>query len=541
MVLRKPQIQETLEPGANEKPQQPKPKSAPEKRDLETVIENMTKERDEKVMLIRETFNERIAKSSNKISERAIGAWENMRNKQINGIYNFYNSKIEEFKTKAMQGWQDREALATQLMEEARQKADTRKLLLTMLIDSKKKGESVTTKEVAEIDKAASGLMEFEKTHAHLEPLITKMAKKEKPLEKSDYEAVVAILSPHDIAKEGATSAAAFEATAAGILVGAMSPEQRGELIKVFMSGNRRSETPALMDAFLGMDIITYAQARELLKGTAFEEKITKKIDSGKYNGQRADLAKQREKDTAKYSGIYNQNVVSRFIGKPLLGLVAMVWGVATMGVNFLMARKKGEKGTTLKALGRSLKNPRFLGGAAAAGVGLEIAGTGMKTDAGWFGGGAISRGLDKVGESTKEENTPESKAKNFIQEIKEKGSKALKAYITNGGYTSMKNLRTEIIRERSEHKNPRKISLEELIKTEKDPNQKARLQAMLSLSPAERHSINLDIEKVAEAGSILKIKTNDQFLKAYNSESNEAKEKGDVAANNPQKPHATI
>ncbi|MBU1953666.1 hypothetical protein KKH03_01690, partial [Patescibacteria group bacterium] len=448
--------------------------------------------------------------------------------------YDFYNRKIEEYKKAAPQSL-DREKYAQELMEEARQKADTRRVLMETLIDSKKKGEGVTTEEVAQIDKAVNGLIEFEKTHAHLDPLLEKIAKKEKPLEKADYEAVIAILTPHDIIKDDAVSQSAFESTAAGILVGAMTPEQRVELIKVFMYGERRSETPALMDTFLGMDLISDAQARELLKGTPFEEEIVKKIESGQYRAQRKALAQQRDKDAEHYRGIYNENVVGRFMGKPLLGLVAMVWGGATMFVNFLMARQKGEKFTTIKALGRSLKNPRFLLGAGVAAGGLEVTGTGMKLREGWFGGGAVSRGIERIGkwaEGEEKGKTLEEKAKNVITEIKENGAPPLKSYLEKGGYMALTTLRAEIIAERAQHKKPRNIELAELIKTEKDSDQKARLQDMLALPQASRDIINDDLGMVAEAGSILKLKSNEEFLAQYNAKPD---------TNNPPPKHATI
>ncbi|MBU1953913.1 hypothetical protein KKH03_03010, partial [Patescibacteria group bacterium] len=88
------------------------------------------------------------------------------------------------------------------------------------------------------------------------------------------------------------------------------------------------------------------------------------------------------------------------------------------------------------------------------------------------------------------------------------------------------------IIAERAQHKKPRNIELAELIKTEKDSDQKARLQDMLALPEGSRNIINDDLGLVAEAGSILKIKSNEEFLAQWSAK---------PETNNPPPKHATI
>ena len=484
------------------------------RKEVEAFTEKLLKKRDEQLEKIEEAFDKRMKKSSDKVSQRALGAWKSMKNRQLREVAAFYNTKIKAFEQRAGSGSQSRESLATELMKEAGQEAETRRVFLVSLLESKIEGEFATTEEVAAIDKAVKGLAAFEKQNPQLEELFKRITGKEK-LKKTDYDEIIKILKPYDLMKQDATSSAAFEATTAGILVGSMSPKEREQLVKYFMESNRKAETSQLIDALLVMGLMEDHQATNLLKGTAYETDISKKVKDGHYKKERQRVAVAQESHIQKYRGIYNENIASRVVGKPLFGILAMVWGTTTFALNALVSYPNGKGPGRMKRIAAwakgMAKNPYAWAGLAAAGGGAEVASTSIKTG-GWIGAGPIARLLEKSEKKKEQMPKLEATSRQKLEEIRESGPKPLNAYLENGGFKTVQELRKKIIREKTK----RIITIDELIKLETNAAQKQRLQQMKLIPTESEESINAKLTTVSEAAFILKIKTDEEFQKTY-------------------------
>lgn len=505
-----------LDPATAPEAQQEKPQNKPvDRKEVEAFSKRVLKERDEKLKLIEKAFDDRIKKSSRNVSQRAIGAWEKMKNRQLREVAAFYSAKIKEFEQQAGTTSQGKETLAQELIKEAGQKAETRRIFLITLLESKIEGEHATTEEVAAIDKAVEGITQFEKQNPELEKLFEKITGKE-ALEESDYDKVIKILKPHDIISQDATSGAAFEATSAGILVGAMSVKEREQLVKYFMESDKKAETPQLVDALLVMGLLEEHQVTSLLKGTPYENEINQKMKQGHYKQERQRIAQARESHVQKYRGIYNENINSRFWGqKPFFGLLAMVWGTTTFALNALVSYPKGSGKGRMKRVATWMKNmtknPYTWAGLAATAGGAEVTGTSLKTG-GWFGTGPIARMLEKSDKKKDQMPELEATAHQKLEEIREAGPTPLNAYLEHGGFNTIKELRKNIIRENKK----RIITIDELIKLETNPAQKQRLQQMKLIPTENEESINAKLTTVSEAAFILKIKNDEEFQEAY-------------------------
>lgn len=162
------------------------PEKTPEKagekpvssKELEAFTTKLLKERDKQLEKIEEAFDKRMKESSEKVSQRAVGAWKSMKNRQLREVAAFYDGKIKEFEQRAKSSSKSRESIAEELISDAEQKAETRRVFLIMLLESKVKGEFVTTEEVAQIDSAIEGLSAFEQKNPQLEELFNKIVEK---------------------------------------------------------------------------------------------------------------------------------------------------------------------------------------------------------------------------------------------------------------------------------------------------------------------------------------------------------------------------
>lgn len=495
----------------------------PTRKEVEAFKKKLEEDYKKQKELIEKTFDERMKESSDTVSQRAVGAWERMKAKQLADLEAFYNTQLRALKERAKTASGSREKLAESLRKEAEEWAKGRRLLLTNIMSSIMKTEHVTTEEVAEIDRAINEAINeftaYEKLHPELDDLFTRIVNKEK-LKPEDYSMVVKILNPLDLTKHPTGDKTGIETTAAGLLVGAMSAEQRGELIKTFMRSGRKNETPQLIDAFITLGLITETQAENLLAGTPYLQQVQTKRESGHYERERKRITAAREKQYQKYRGIYAENINNRFwFRKPFWGALAMVWGATTFAVNAMVSYPKGSGKGRLKRvatwMGNMAKNPYTWAGLAAAAGGAEVTGTSMKTG-GWVGAGPISRAIESIGEDEEKGPSIEENARKRLEEIRASGPPHLNEYLENGGFKTLQKLRTEILRERKEGRQKRSINIGELLKMETDERQIRRLQALKARTPLSVQTINARFITVSEAAHILKLKTEKAFLETY-------------------------
>lgn len=483
------------------------------------TIENLRTAMEEKVEQIREDFEDRMKKSSPDVSERAIGKWEQLMIEQIKEVKKFYQYEIDKLK----QASSRREAFVGNIVEQVNEKANTRRMMILMLMESKMEGEYVTTEEVADIDESLQKITEFVKTNPRIEKTYNKINSKEK-LTKEDYQVVINMIEPVDMTKISPNSPEAFRATFAGTLMGVMSMDQRKELVKQFKESNKKEHTADFVDILLRLGLLSDEDGVDLVKGTQDEQQIAQKVEKGFYKEERdrmdearKEYRAQREQFYKQYRGKYNKNIVEKVIsGKGILGIGTFVWGFLTTAINVMALKKKGEK--PHQWLGRVAKNPYVYAGLGGMAAGAEITGSNLKAGT-WFGAGPVSRVVGDVLEDNEKE--PEiadykANAREQLAKVRESSPKQFIGYLEHGGFSTMQELRAKIDREkkfRSAKGFPLHITVEELLQMETDPEQKARLQA---LKGKNEQAINKNLTITSEAAYALQISTNDAFVTEF-------------------------
>ncbi len=506
-------------PGGNEAP-----KNAPQKRltteEKREIRAKLIEEKDKRVAELREEFEERVRRSSEKISEIAIGKWEEQMNKQLQEINEVYKAEIAKLDAAI----EPRENFKEEIIQHANDKANARKIMVVMIMERHMSGEYVTTEEVAEIDMALEKINEFQEKNPQIEQLYKKI-KDEESLKESDYAQVIDMLEPRDLKTADRTSRESLRASHAGILMGAMNEDQRKELVTQFIK-SEKGDSEKFVDMMISMGYLQEQDALQLLEGSKYKDQISKKIEDGTYKKQqkemeaaRKEYQQQREQYYSKYRGNYNKNIAEKvFSGKGLIGLGGMVWGFLTTAVNVMASRKKGEK--FHKWIGRAATNPYVYAGLAGIAAGAEITGSNLKAGT-WFGAGPISRGFNDLMEDKDEE--PEvadykANARNKLKEIKSNAPQSMVAYLENGGFNRIQELRAKIDREkrfRQSKKMPLVITIDELITMETNPAQISRLQSLKGTNDQNR---NAQLTTISEAAYILQIDTNEKFVQVFNS-----------------------
>lgn len=510
----------------SEKPGGKEVQKAPEKRlttqEKRQLRAKLIAEKDKRVAEIREEFEKRIRKSSEKISEVAIGEIEAQMNKQLIEVNKFYKEEIAKLDQHKVSVSQSFDKLSAEIIQRANDKANARKIMIVMIMERNMSGEYMTTEEAAEIDMALDKLATFQQNNPKLEKLYNKITAEE-TLAESDYAQVLDMLKPYDLKKANPSSTEAFQASHAGILIGAMSADQRKELVQQMIK-TEKGNPEQFVDMLISMGLMDEQTALQTLEGTKYKDDVSKKIEDGTYKKRhkemeaaRQEYHQQREAHYSKYRGQYNKNIVDKVIsGKGLLGLGGMVWGFLTTTINVMASRRKGEK--MHQWLGRAAKNPYVYAGLAGMAAGAEITGSNLKAGT-WFGAGPVSRVFNDVMEDDGGE--PEvadykANARSKLKEIKESAPQSMLSYLENGGYNKVQELRTKIDQEKRfrQAKNmPLVITVDELITMETNPDQLARLQ---SLKGSNEQNRSRQLTTISEAGYILKLTTNEQFNETF-------------------------
>ncbi|HMR00975.1 MAG TPA: hypothetical protein PKA32_01165, partial [Candidatus Gracilibacteria bacterium] len=263
-------------PGGNEAP-----KNAPQKRltteEKREIRAKLIEEKDKRVAELREEFEERVRRSSEKISEIAIGKWEEQMNKQLQEINEVYKAEIAKLDAAI----EPRENFKEEIIQHANDKANARKIMVVMIMERHMSGEYVTTEEVAEIDMALEKINEFQEKNPQIEQLYKKI-KDEESLKESDYAQVIDMLEPRDLKTADRTSRESLRASHAGILMGAMNEDQRKELVTQFIK-SEKGDSEKFVDMMISMGYLQEQDALQLLEGSKYKDQISKKIEDGTY------------------------------------------------------------------------------------------------------------------------------------------------------------------------------------------------------------------------------------------------------------------
>lgn len=490
------------------------------------VIEKLNDKRDEMIESVKEAFDERISFGGDQTSEQAKDRIIFIRDRQIAEITRTYDELVRDFE-KRISGDSslDMNKLADELLKDANDTARRRLEQLKVVLAKKIEGAFMTTAEVAAIEKAVTAIELFDKDHPELHALFVKIGEGGN-LTPEEYAQVINLMNPADLGKIGVSGPEAFETTASGLLIGVMSPAQRFELVKRYMESDKKENTAQLIDAFLKTGVLSLMQGEELFKlavsagalsSEEFESEYKKKLESAYYADE---LKKFREAvggETARdIGGRFSRNVVERFVGKPLLHTLLMLWGGTTMLVNALASREKGNFAQSLKNIA---DNKFFWLGAGAAGVGYEGAtgtmrdgrGRGGALDFFGLGEGNISAWLDKMLSDEDREDVVKRNALKLLAENYLGAPPAFRDYLENGGHATIMKFKDE----KDARGNP-VMSLEKMLEKEEGAVQKGRLEELKSMNGEPGKRIDKMLLAVAVSASALGIDESKETLESW-------------------------
>ena len=411
------------------------------------IKEKFDESEEVKLEKVAEKFAEKKSHLKKEIGEIALGRIGAIEAKQKNDIKKMYTERKEEFiKTKA-ESKAEREALAADLLKKAEGSADRRIKAIEGILASKVAFEYMTTEEVFDIDKAIIAFEKVEANYPELLGILELLFSKDRKLEIQHYEYIARIINPYEITAKKHKPEEAFETSAAGLILGMMTEDERVRLVEVFMESEKKQQAPAFIEGLLGTGLISDEKGKELLKKavseSVFDAQFKLKFEQGYYETQRKanrDIIERQLDEN--YRGNYAENIMNRVVGKPLIGLLVALWGTVTVALNVWANRK-------------DLKN---MGPYAAIGLGAIAAGTEMATGTikkgaenegtlkKWgFGRGVISTWLFKKGESAEKEASEkevQGRARARLAEIYKNADPSLRSFLDAKGIEDIAEIR---------------------------------------------------------------------------------------------------
>lgn len=480
----------------------------------EDALEKLKNKRDEMVEKINKEFNEKMSFGSKKMTEQAKDRIIIIRDKQIEEVKKMYNQAIEKFnKEVGMNSSLDMGNLADELLEDVNEESSKKLKNLSLILNKKVEGEFMDTKDVVEIDKAVIALEKFEKEHPHLQELFEKISEGE-DLNYEEYEKIIDLMDISEISKIVTDEKQTFKITSAGLLIGMMNPLQRFNLVKAVMDSDKKDITEDLIDSFLKTGVLTVLQGEQLFKIAVEEEIISEeryesefknKIEGTYYLEKNEEYKNLINRDVLdNLRGRFSKNVVDRFVGKPLLGTLLMLWGGTTTIVNLLASRGKGDGSTGLY----------ILGGLAASGVGLEMAtGTmraGMRRGGlgDYLGEGVVSGFLDRMLSDEDKKDVHKRNGAKLLAESYLGAPADFRAYLEEGGNVALQKLKTK-----KDDAGAPKLDLNTLIETEENGDQIEKLKRLQVFNKEPNRNIDRLIIQVIGTTEILEIDEEDNYL----------------------------
>ncbi len=513
-------------PSSNEQPG--KKTAVPEKSELATkekagepLPENFEKAEENAINKVKDLFAARISAGSSNLDQRALSRMEAVEQRQIAAIKSFFHVKREQYQKKTGQSSQEREKIAEQLITEASSEAHRYSAGIEAILNRYVKNVNITTEEADDVEKALLGIEKIAKENPKLQSVAERLWKKEE-LTDADYKEIVAIMNPVSLKGERPNLEQTFEASTWGAMIGFMRPDQRFHLMQTFMESPKKKDTVAMMDVLLTTGIISRFQAEELLrlpaaKGIDIPADFRSRLAEGHYEQEAEKYRKTLEDEIKKYyAGEYSRNLIDRAVGdgfteSPLLYMLGALWGAVTMGLNMFanLQIDKKDFSSVMSSLGSSVermaKNPYVWGGAVALGVGVQGA-TGVLAGKG-FMGGCFTGMFEGLSEKDQDE-LMNSHAHDVLATMYLNAPAEFSSYLDNGGFGTM----LEVKKNKGKEGQKKIILLDDLIATEKDTQQKKRLESLKTLKYVDIDNINKKFNWVAEAAVVLHIESNGQF-----------------------------
>ena len=471
---------------AQDSPKQPG--QTPEDADhtTEAVHENFDKEKEKMVDQVEEIFSKRISAGSNTLAPRALEAINNLKEEQKNAARKLYDAKKQEYEKRAVQSAGLRTQLAEQLLKDANDEAKKLVSGLEAILKKYVKNTNITTEEVYEVYKAVIGFEQISKQHPELQVVGEKLGNG-KELNDEDYRIVAKLLNPNTLVIEKSSPSKSFEATAAGGIINRMRPDQRFKLMQVFMESDQKGSTQQLLEGLLASGVVNRYQAEQLMKlpqasAITFTPDFRDKLARGYFEEQAQQVRAKMQKEVAeKLEGSDARNIVDKFVGdgiidSPLVYFAMMAWGALTSGLNLIASLRVNWDdipGSLKDFAEKASKNPYIYIGAAAMGVGYQGF-SGNMNDRGFMGGGIVAW-LESLGEA-EQSDAIKKNGRKIAGEIYLNSPRDFAAYIDAGGFQTMIDLKAAKVAESK----PPLITIDDLIKQEKDTGRKALLSTSL-------------------------------------------------------------
>jgi len=457
---------------------------------------------------MKEIFEKRISRPGlGEIAIREVGQMEQGQKQAISKLFEKYKM---EFQQLAATRKGDRDKLANELFDRADREATALVEQVEAVMQSLVKGNFITENEIVDLRKRLVGIEKIasEPNGKKLGELLIKLNNNGEPSE-SDYADIIKILNPRDITKKDAKPQENFEATTCGLLIALMKPDQRFKLVQKLMDFPRHMETGSVIDGFMRNGILNGMQGEALFL-QAFQKGIISrqeyedyqtKIKDGTYQKEAKKIQDEINTQVQRLKGMYNENLMNRVVGAPMLGLGMLLHSIFWLITNILAS------GGNFKEIAN---NPYVYAAIGEGALGLEVASGSMKkgTETLGIGAGKVTGWIERMGKKDAPKNDTEKRAYDMLADIY-LNYPDFGHYLEKGGAEAILDLRKE-----KEGKGKKglelHITLQELIKKE----EKNKSQQQLLSNAARRYSQETEkqINAVGEICFILSIKKQDEF-----------------------------
>ncbi len=329
---------------------------------------------------------------SAQLGEKAIDTLNRIKTSQlaaIEALYAKYQAKVDSGGDRRTEFVQQ---LFDQATKEGAEHVDRWQKLFERMAKEKGGDKYLNEKDIAYLETLLPGMEKIIEENPKIAAIHSRLVDG-KDLHSEDYQAIIAIFNPNDVAVADIENPQkAFEASSAGLLVALMGLDQRMIFMEELMKSSKKNETPKILDGFLRSGILTPLQGEAIVKkaetAPAFSD-IATKLQSGFYAQEAKKQAEAFNGKVERLSQQYAVNPMERFFGAPGLGFAAGIHGALWLLVNLLNYGKD---------IGGLLRSPWPYAAAGELALGIEISTGGAKRGTGsGVGYGAITSGLERA------------------------------------------------------------------------------------------------------------------------------------------------
>ena len=486
----------------------------------QAILESFDRSREEQVTALGKVLGDRYSRSSigGEIGTGDLKELEAKQKEELRKLSTKYKEQFEK-QSKEMRAAlglkvssqaetttafkAERDALAEQLLKEAKEAAERRVSTIENLVNANVAGDQMTVEEAAKIKKLLDNVDKILTSDPQTQKIIEKLQNKNRQeLSPADYLYVLKMLAD---TREGN-----FDGSVGGILVGLMNAKERYQMVEELMKSSDKDKTPKTIEDMLklgtlnitqGQQLFTKAIKAQILTQEDYDKNYRTKFDEGTYllEAQKNQEAIKSEVDRMK--GAYATNPFNRAAGM-LPGLLGMVHGALWATTNLLASGGN---------LGELAKSPYFIASLVEMGVSVESFSGNMR-------GGGIGEGwvsdlihyvVDKEGPQTTEKLEAYKTLGNIYKDYPE-----VSQYLENGGVEKIIEVR-DAKRKEGTKDEEMEIGFKDLLDIEKDSGQRTKLEYAEKNFP---QSTLLQFHQMIGIIKVLEIQKQDDFKKKLDS-----------------------